>query len=184
MAIGQGNVTRLAQAEWTTKRGRATIHWLLTAWDLRQVRTWTETPPDHDMSLTLSKGVCWKKRGYCEIGGRNWALDEESFSFDPTMESVTVSLPGKVELAWTATGGPFATTERGADPGVYGDPSDFVGAEPEIGAVTAVGRPAEVSGAIKGYQGRVTSARAVIHTWTGAGAWAGVCALDEGGPCL
>ena len=177
-------MTRFAQAEWTTKKGRATIYWMLTALDVRQVRSWTEAPAGSDMSLILSKGVCWKKRDYCEIGGRRWPLDGSSFSFDPAMESVVVSLPGKVELAWTATGGPFATTERGVDPGVYGDPSDFVGAEPEVGAVTAVGRPAEVSGAIKGYRGRVSSSRAVIHTWTGGGAWAGVCVLDEGAPCL
>lgn len=183
-AIGEGNVTRFAQAEWTTKKGPATTHWMLTAWDLRQVRSWTEASAESDMSVTLSRGVCWKKRDYCEIGGRDWPLDGSSFSFDPGMESVTVSLPGKVEITWTATGGPQPTTHRWAQPAIYGEPSDFVGAEPEVGAVAAIGRPAEVSGRIKGYRGRVSSTRAVIQTWTGVGAWAGVCVLDEGFPCL
>ena len=182
--MGEGNVTRFAQAEWSTKRGPATIYWMLTAWDLRHVRSWTETPPESDMSLILSRGVCWKNRDYCEIGGRRWPLDETSFSFDPAMGSVTVSLPGKVELEWTATGGPQPTTHRRAQPGVYGEPSDFVGAEADVEAVTAIGRAAEVSGRIKGYRGRVSSSRAVIQTWAGTGAWAEACVLDEGSPCL
>ena len=180
---GGTNVTRFAQGSWTlTKENGRSIDWVLTAIETREAQTHGEPGPKSNTSLFFYKVDC--RPDICYIKGRAWKLDSSSFEFDPLMEGVRVSIPGKVDLAWKATGDPGVGAGHVVRPRPYTDPDDYVGAESELEAVGAVGRMARLTGRVDSYPGRIKVNDAVIYTWTGTALYSDVCVIDEGALCL
>lgn len=183
IAYGGGNFSRLAQAQWIVKNGMVRTHWLLTAIDMTQGGSGFDPHSARSAAFYLS-GLRCKKEACATTTNLYWELDENSFRFDPLMDTVTISLPGKAEVVFRATANPHVATGRQIQPFVGDDPNDFLGAGADAGGVVAVAREARATGAVRGYNGRINTKNAAIYTWTGAYASAGACALDEGAPCL
>ena len=178
---GAGNVTRLAQARWTEKKDGVRVRWMLDARHYTDGVASRSPDVSSGAQVILARNVCTPEG--CRGTARWWPLDDDSFTFDPLLKEVRVVVPGKIRLVWRATGGEQVVTDRRVGPGVYTDPEDYVGVDAEATAVGALGRPAEVSGRIRGYPGRVKS-DADIYMWVGTFGFAGACVADQGSPCL
>ena len=181
IATNSSNVTRLAQARWIMGSGNDRIRWTLDARQYTDVRAWGVPDASSGIQLILVKEVFERTRSTAT--SRGWPLTEKNFVFDPLLREVRVNVPGKMHVRWTATGGHQLVTARQARPGVYDDPSDFLGADIDADAVAALRRPARLTGRVKSYPGRIKT-KGEIYLWAGSMTWAGVCALDQGYPCL
>jgi hypothetical protein len=182
LASASGNFTRLAHADWTTGRGRTRVRWQLDARDFVYVHGWGVPGTSSGAQVTLSKLVCVPKG--CRGNAQGWSLDEGEFEFDPLLTEVRVAVPGEIDLVWKATGDYEPLVIRHAKHRVYDDPSDYVGADVEAGAVVALGRRARLTGQIRGHPGRLSVSNAEIFLWTGWWSYGAACVVDEGSPCL
>lgn len=167
-----GNVTPLANMEWTERKAGQVIRWYL---DARQMSLVTPSVGMTGTYTAVYLSSCRRSVGQKEwkCPGDSWEVDATDFMFDPLLRKVEVTLPSGKTLTWIGKG-PLKNEQSGTTrppEGPSGPNLAFVSAESE--QIATVYRSAKVRGHIEGIDlGAVGNARSHIILWVGA--WARV----------